>query len=97
MSESHPTGISYAINVDYKVRSKQSSLFTLHSLKDNQLDYRVDAWEAWQNTVVEYSKKKLTQTDDKLVAISAIMRQLQPFIGYRYLAGRWEDDLFTAA
>lgn len=37
--------------------------------------------------------KNLTNPADKLVAISAIAHELQPFMNCRYLAGHWETDL----
>lgn len=37
--------------------------------------------------------KNLTNPADKLVAISAIAHELQPFMNCRYLAGLWETDL----
>lgn len=37
--------------------------------------------------------RNLTNPADKLVAISAIAHELQPFMNCRYLAGHWETDL----
>lgn len=64
------------------------------------------AFDVWGNAVsaftVGYSSntdgspgfaKNLTQPADKLVAISAIAHELEPFMNCRYLAGHWETDL----
>lgn len=66
------------------------------------------AFEVWANAVSAYtvedsysrladdpqeSAQNLTNPADKLVAISAIARELKPFMNCRYLAGHWETGL----
>lgn len=66
------------------------------------------AFVVWRNAVSAYTvgnsddgladgspgfAKNLTNPADKLVAISAIAHELQPFMNCRYLAGHWETDL----
>lgn len=66
------------------------------------------AFDVWANAVSDYtvydsyhtladgtqgSARNLTDPSDKLVAISAIARELQPFMNCRYVAGHWETDL----
>lgn len=66
------------------------------------------AFDVWGNAVSNYTvgnpdrrlldgssefAKNLTNPADKLVAISAIAHELQPFMNCRYLAGHWETDL----
>lgn len=66
------------------------------------------AFRVWGNAVSDYTvgnpqhrleddspgfAKNLTNPADKLVAISAIAHELQPFMNCRYLAGHWEIDL----
>lgn len=66
------------------------------------------AFDVWGNAVSGYTvgnsdhrlldgssefAKNLTNPADKLVAISAIAHELQPFMNCRYLAGHWETDL----
>lgn len=53
------------------------------------------AFDVWGNAVSDYTAggSNLTNPADKLVAISAIARELQPFMNCRYLAGHWETDL----
>ncbi|QDS68372.1 hypothetical protein FKW77_010739 [Venturia effusa] len=92
-SENRPRGLFEDVSTDCTVDLKKCSLFTLPPLENEQHDRRNEAWDAYENAIDAYSHMCLTQTGDKLVAISAIMRQLQPFIRCRYLAGHWEDDL----
>ncbi|KAF7925011.1 uncharacterized protein EAE98_007099 [Botrytis deweyae] len=47
----------------------------------------------WDSALSAYTRGKLSKGSDKLVAISAIARELQPFMRCRYLAGLWEVDL----
>lgn len=66
------------------------------------------AFDVWANAVSDYTvgnpydrsthgspgfAKNLTNPADKLVAISAIAHELQPFMNCRYLAGHWQTDL----
>ncbi|ETS74937.1 hypothetical protein PFICI_13421 [Pestalotiopsis fici W106-1] len=66
------------------------------------------AFDIWANAVSAYTvgnsdprlsdgspgfNKNLTNPADKLVAISAIAHELQPYMNCRYLAGHWETDL----
>ncbi|KAG6360986.1 hypothetical protein INS49_009205 [Diaporthe citri] len=66
------------------------------------------AFDVWGNAVSAYTvgnsdrrltdgssefAKNLTNPADKLVAISAIAHELQPFMNCRYLAGHWETAL----
>lgn len=44
----------------------------------------------WGGVVDTYTKRKLTKEQDKLIAISAIVRELQPSIKSAYIAGIWE-------
>lgn len=58
-----------------------------------------NALRIWSRAVNDYTEKNsadyknLTNPADKLVAISAIMRELQPYMNCAYLAGHWETDL----
>ena len=49
--------------------------------------------ETWKDLVQHYSKCNLTMSGDKLVAISGIVKRLQPLFKTDYLAGLWRDDL----
>lgn len=67
-----------------------------------------EAFRIWGNAVAAYTTgdpvpveeggaagyaENLTNASDKLVAISAIAQELQPYLNCRYLAGHWETDL----
>ena len=47
----------------------------------------------WNDLVEYYTKCNLTMSKDKLVAISGIVKRLQPLFKTEYLAGLWRDDL----
>ncbi len=49
--------------------------------------------EAWRDLVQHYTKCNLTMSADKLVAISGIVKRLQPLFNTDYLAGLWRDNL----
>ena len=50
-------------------------------------------FHAWARFIDSYSRGLLTKPKDKLVAISALARELKPYMNCRYLAGHWETDL----
>ncbi|EDN99560.1 hypothetical protein SS1G_02414 [Sclerotinia sclerotiorum 1980 UF-70] len=52
-----------------------------------------NALRIWYNSVEIYTKANLTKASDKLVAISAIARELKPSMKSRYFAGLWRDNL----
>ena len=47
----------------------------------------------WTRIVGIYTRCQLTKEADKLIAISAIAREMKPIMGCRYLAGLWERNL----
>lgn len=83
------------------VHFKAFSPFKLHDTNygDEGLETRsrtsqlVDAFKVWALAVSAYTQGSLTKEDDKLVAISAIAREVQPLMQCRYLAGHWDIDL----
>ncbi|THV47025.1 hypothetical protein BGAL_0341g00060 [Botrytis galanthina] len=101
-SESHPFGLPD--NDHQRLHFKTRSPFhyqgqhpidinceTNTLLSDRQ---RLDnAFDIWKEVVHTYSLGKLTKGSDKLVAISAVARELQPLMRSRYLAGLWQVDL----
>ena len=48
---------------------------------------------AWNDLVQYYTRCNLTMSKDKLVAISGIVKRLQPLFKTDYLAGLWEENL----
>ncbi|TGO26190.1 hypothetical protein BPAE_0064g00060 [Botrytis paeoniae] len=53
------------------------------------------AFRIWEPVVSTYTKRKLTKDSDKLIAISAVAREVQHIMQSRYLAGLWEVDLVS--
>ncbi|KAL8652101.1 MAG: hypothetical protein Q9226_004405 [Calogaya cf. arnoldii] len=53
------------------------------------------SFHVWAQIVQTYSQGQLTQEGDKLVAISALAREMKPLMQCRYLAGHWESDLIS--
>ena len=54
---------------------------------------RRDAFLVWATIVQEYSSADLTMERDKLVAISALAKEMQSLMNCRYLAGHWDTHL----
>ncbi|KAJ8063004.1 hypothetical protein OCU04_008249 [Sclerotinia nivalis] len=51
------------------------------------------AFRCWCCAIDAYTSGNLTKASDKLVAISAIAREMKPLMRSRYLAGLWEVNL----
>lgn len=51
------------------------------------------AHEIWNSTVRVYTKGSLTKASDKLIAISALAREIQPLMRSQYCAGLWGMNL----
>lgn len=50
--------------------------------------------EYWRERILTpYSRRILTKSTDKLVALTAVASRLQSEYGFTYLAGLWKDDL----
>lgn len=102
-SESYPYGFPEEAwaNVKGKALNPYSLLRT--NLEEEDAPLMKRAFDVWANAVSAYTvgvsddpqefAKNLTNPADKLVAISAIARELQPFMNCRYLAGHWEIAL----
>ncbi|PVH99186.1 HET-domain-containing protein, partial [Periconia macrospinosa] len=98
-SESYPYGFP---NEAYAgVQFKSSNPFGL-DLQETTRSFE-QAFDVWASAVQAYTvgshwntdgwARNLTNGSDKLVAISAITRELQSFFDCRYIAGHWERDL----
>jgi hypothetical protein len=98
-SESYPYG--YLLQEYAKFSVKWLSPFHLDTVATK--DRHKHAFEIWGRAVQAYTigseysvfgfVQNLTQPSDKLVAFSAIARELHPFLDCRYVAGHWERDL----
>ena len=71
---------------------KESVTTILHGLSDNALTSS-QMHGAWNDIVQHYTKCNLTLSKDKLVAISGVVKRLQPLFKTNYLAGLWRDNL----
>ena len=71
---------------------KESLTTILQGGWDNFL-YFPEMHGAWNDLVQNYTKCNLTMSNDKLVAISGIVKRLQPSFKTKYLAGLWRHDL----
>ena len=47
----------------------------------------------WQLFLLDYSQRQLTRHTDKLIAISAIAKEVRNILKDEYIAGLWEDAL----
>lgn len=68
--------------------------------KDNELvrpnqtlGYKKALFELWGNIVAKYCDTNLTHTTDRLVALSAVAKEVKRLMQSRYFAGLWETDL----
>ena len=97
-SESHPYGFPNdpSDGVFFKTRNPYMPMDENPDIRQRQ------ALEVWWSAVGAYTSgnnfnvrfaTNLTQPSDKLVAISAVARELQPLIDSKYIAGLWERDL----
>lgn len=53
----------------------------------------LDPLEDWDDAVGEYSARKHSEPQDRLVALSGIAKTLAEITGYTYLAGLWKEKL----
>ncbi|KAI0653369.1 heterokaryon incompatibility protein-domain-containing protein [Cubamyces menziesii] len=64
---------------------------------DHHIARYSDEWKhihkTWLNIVWDYSRAKLTNPADKLIAISAVAEMFAPFLGEDYVAGLWRPSL----
>ncbi|KAL8660127.1 MAG: hypothetical protein Q9202_006783 [Teloschistes flavicans] len=97
-SESYADGLPE--EQKYTVKSKAINPCNLRmdypsdTLQDRSLqEQRETAMLAWETIVDAYSRCELTNAGDKLIAISAIAREIQPLMQCRYIAGLWEFEL----
>lgn len=54
---------------------------------------RLQAEDVWRSVVRDYSDRRLTCADDRLPAISGIASRYGAAMGYRYVAGLWEENI----
>ncbi|KAG7076122.1 HET-domain-containing protein [Colletotrichum scovillei] len=54
---------------------------------------RESLYERWKDLIIEYTRRKLTVSDDKFSALSGLARTFSSALGDEYVAGLWKDDL----
>ena len=66
---------------------------------DNHIACHSDDWkhihETWLKIVCDYTRTKLSNPEDKLIAVSAVAEMFAPFLGPEYVAGLWRPCLLT--
>jgi hypothetical protein len=73
--------------VRYKVPSKIAHNTAVNSATDRErLHVR------WRTMVSEYTERKLTVGTDRLPAFAGVAKEMQGYLGQKYLAGLWEDS-----
>ena len=80
-------------HVDYKTTFPFSENVNQNTSDLQEQRQRKPDFAAWGVIVQGYSQAKLTQEGDKLIAISAIAREMKLLMQCKYLAGHWETDL----
>lgn len=76
-----------------KIRESPEFNWGLRADRFWPLDPMIDSFIIWGGIVQTYTKCLLTESQDKLVAISAIAREFQPIIKDEYKAGLWRRHL----
>lgn len=56
-------------------------------------ELRLQAGDVWHNVVSAYNCRRLTHIGDKLPAISGIASRFGATMGFRYVAGLWEENM----
>lgn len=59
------------------------------------LESRAGAIDLWRQLISRYTERSLTKIQDRLIAISAVVKEFQPLIQATYLAGMWQCELET--
>lgn len=98
--ESYPKAMPYESGTNVKVKAfnpfTRGSYHSEEATIDENLetfDQRRRNFVAWGWILEQYTGSKLTYEKDKLVAVSAIAKEMKPRMRCRYLAGLWENDM----
>ncbi|UQC82144.1 HET domain-containing protein [Colletotrichum lupini] len=54
---------------------------------------RESLYERWKDLIIEYTRRKLTVSNDKFSALSGLARTFSPALEDEYVAGLWKNDL----
>jgi hypothetical protein len=72
--------------------SKPSCDIQEHDYQNNS-GQSFEIWSRWIKFVEDYSEKKFTFKSDRLIAISAIAKEVQFQLKYMYFAGLWKETM----
>ena len=56
-------------------------------------DVLLEAYKLWSDVLEAYSRCQLSYDEDRLVAISGLVKEMQPLIGDGYVAEFWKAHL----
>lgn len=88
-----PDGVHMACNLMSAKVGFQSMLDAPLRSFDNSWIRNLGHAGVWRNLISEYTKRRLSFPEDKLIAVSALARQMSSELGSRYVAGLWENAL----
>lgn len=60
---------------------------------DELKERRESLYERWKDLIIEYTRRKLTVSNDKFLALSGLARTFSSALADQYVAGLWRDDL----
>jgi hypothetical protein len=93
--ETYPRGLPEEMNIEDEEENSRFYSFRLqgkswlNDIRSNP-DSRYDVWEA---IVESFMCCGLTKEEDKLVALSGLVKEMQPFMNDEYVAGMWRKNL----
>jgi hypothetical protein len=87
--ETYPSGLPYEPGLS----GWSGEIEVPSSYKNWREEMQTSASTSWNQTVQMYTRCKLTQLSDRLVAIAGIAQKMQPHLESEYLAGLWEHEL----
>jgi hypothetical protein len=95
--ESYPEGHSCLIQVDEdsataKFKSLLKASYPPYAAKTEDSE-KTEYYEIWWGLVTVYSRTSLTNSLDKLVALSGIVKQISPLLQDTYIAGMWRTNI----
>lgn len=75
-------------------RPRQKNHQAANQLLQKQPDSWWPAYDFWLNLVGSYTRRSLTKEQDKLVAVSALAKEISSVMKGKYLAGLWGNTYF---
>jgi hypothetical protein len=93
--ETYPKGLPEGMNIEDEEESLRFYSFQLQEKSWlNDIKSNPDSkYEVWEAIVESFMCCGLTKEEDKLVALSGLVKEMQPFMYDEYVAGLWRKDL----